>query len=526
MGKNLNTLVKNVNRSKESKPDCLYKLFKNFNQTDALIFVAKHSWSKDASTYEALSVQNLNQYEIYTAQFILSYYANMILISSSNSKALKLSEIDVQHFMVLGGVYINRLNEPLLVNNDSNAFFIRTNFEQFAYNICEAYCIARPYYLYVTLSKNLNLGLDKIFLEYSNIDIENYFKMGYTIYLMMITYGAVFTKKQLCDSMAHFNISEMDSENFLKINSARVNQFKEQEQEKNNSNPYSKNRFNLLNKYPIVEISKNRYVVPNKTIFVKQIFDIFWKFEEELDKRVEKKLGKRFRDNYFYKLFENYVGDILKKTYGKNNVKKINYKKKGTDAEFFDWYVEEGNIVYLFETKGYQLNSTNDIKTGNIQEQYHRKFVDKPICQMYKRIKDFSSNLYPELSIFKDKQLIPIAIYYDIPYISGNIHKAGIESTINNNYSKIAESLKEPDLENFKNFKYYLLSVDDIELFNATQKHKKIKLYDILNKMETFDGELNKFDSLIREMMNIENDKIKITFLEDIYLKFSDSMPF
>jgi len=512
--------------------DCYIKIFKNFHLTNTLKAIANRSWKIDASTRDVFHIEkqeDINQEAIYVNQFVLAYLANILIISgTTNHKSINLGDFSRYELMCFCSPYFNNLSEPLISDKNIDNYFIRLNFEQFDYNICEAYCIARSVELYRNISNSLRLDLNTYFMDNTQLTIDSYFNIGYIIYLFAQILGPAFNMQQATDMVIQYfpNIHKSEIEQFLKINSSNIEALREIDRNRNSiCHRGSKYKYNFFKEFPIVEISNDNYIIPNKTLYIKQVFDIFWKFE--------KYIGNNFRENYFDKIFDKYVGNILKNIYGEINVKKLTYEKKGANSEFFDWCVfdEQNKIVYAFECKGYQLSVSNII-TGDIGKQYITKFIDKPVSQMYNRIDDLKSGKYQEINHLQNYEIIPIGIYYDIPFASGCIHEKEISRILDDDLTKyttektkqINRVMSTNNIEQLKNFNYYLMSIDDLELLQwAVQENQELlQLKELLLKMKNEDIETERFEKVVFD--NIKSNPIKIPYLDNIFFEFDNGI--
>ena len=531
--------IKNFKMSKYSKyiralqrnksDDCYIKIFKNFHFLNSLCAIAKKSWMLDASTRDVFHIEkqeDINQDLIYINQFVLAYLANILIISGSNNhRSVNLSDFSLFEMRCFCSAYFNNLSESLIADKDVEKYFVRLNYEQFDFNICEAYCIARSVELYSNIANRLNLDLATCFQDNTQLTIDTYFKIAYIIYLISQIYGPIFKEQEAVNLITKYfpNITKNNVESFLRLSSSNIEHLRIIDKERNViCHRGSKYKYNFLKEFPIIKITKDKYIIPNKTIYLKQTFDIFWKFE--------KYIGNSFREKYFDKIFDEYTGQLLRSIYGDNNVKKITYSKQGNSSEFFDWclFDSENKIVYAFECKGYQLNIKNII-TGDINKQYIPKFIDKPLSQMFNRIQDLKSQQYSELNHLQEYKIIPIGIYYDIPFASGRIHEKRITTILDdkNLSNKLSESHKQISkiiqtnkLEDLKHFGYYLLSIEDLELLQgAVQSNKSLlNLKNILLQMKEKNVDMERFETFIFE--KVENKIIKISYLDNVFLEF------
>src|SRR4030043_1412799 len=101
----------------------------------------------------------------------------------------------------------------------------------------------------------------------------------------------------------------------------------------------------------------------------------------------------------------------------------ITYQRMG--AKFVDWYVEKEDKIYLFEVKAYQFALLSR-QTAEIDLLINKELlkIAEAIEQIYKKILDISK--YDELKKFRNKNVIPIIVLYEIPLASTCIYKAEI----------------------------------------------------------------------------------------------------
>ena len=187
-------------------------------------------------------------------------------------------------------------------------------------------------------------------------------------------------------------------------------------------------------------------------------------------------------------------------------------------------------MLYMFECKGYQLNIDN-IKTGTLGSQYSTKFINKPIAQMYNRINDLADNSkYSELKdLRKFAKQIPFAIYYDIPYASGDIHKRNIKNIIESNdfstkyvtkgNSNIKKIIENNQLSDFQQFKYYLLSIEDLEILEGVHSNNPDSIIKIFEQLDEEEKDLEKMEYILTKKIN--TDLIKVPILDEVFLEFS-----
>jgi hypothetical protein len=262
--------------------------------------------------------------------------------------------------------------------------------------------------------------------------------------------------------------------NFLKILSVDYKRFREEDELANeNLEPvFTKTRFNPLLVYPIIKTDSangDPYVVPNTLAFLKRGYGgLYWWFHRFFENN-----GKQqdFR-NYFGGVFEQYVGRILKNAYGEHEVHpEILYPK----GKFIDWWVERGETIYLFEAKAYQFALPTK-QTGDIEflaKEVKSKIV-KSIKQVHKRLSEIGS--YEELAVFRNKKIVPVVVFMEIPLVSGHLYKELIDEELqvleqeDNNLLGITNT--KIHFINIEELEYYAAAVDKISIENVFAKYE------------------------------------------------------
>jgi hypothetical protein len=299
--------------------------------------------------------------------------------------------------------------------------------------------------------------------------------------------------------------------NFLSILSTDYKQFRTLDEQMNNDlDPvFTKNRFNPLFISPFIKEelnSKTIYIMPSTTAFVHKILGgIFWWFNNYFEENSgDAKLHLEYR-KYFGEIFEKYVGLILKDIYGdRNTFSEIAYSKM--NKKFIDWHVEKGNKCYLFEAKANQFSLLSR-RTGDIGLLINNelKKVTESIVETFKNVRDIE--IYDELKKFRDKEIIPIIVFLEIPLVSTGIYKEKIDKLL-------LEIETKDNLVGLKDFKYYLLNIEELELYSEVKD-----LVEIENVFEDIKGDMNQ--GLTSYMTKINNgDKLKNKFLDKIYESF------
>jgi hypothetical protein len=405
-------------------------------------------------------------------QFALAYLANILLISGANDyKSKYISQKD--NLLTLCNSYSNCLidhilikNEELVNQDDLRSFMIRIHSEQIEYQFSPAYMISRTVIMFNEIAQNIQPNkfesLSKIFEKETGLSLFDYLYLCFIIFaashktatfsIRSIVAGNI---PQLKDLLVEEKVTKI-----LNILKADYKTFRVEDTIQNkNLNPiFTKTRFNPLLIYPIIETdakhSGDPYVIPNVIAFLRKSFGgLYWWFHRYFETQG------RQQDfhNYFGYIFQEYVGKILKNIYGENTVQgEIIY---GNNLKFIDWWVEKGNKIYLFEAKANQFRLLSK-QTGDrkiiIKNEIETKVVDA-ISQVYKRIQDIPK--YEELKKFQGKQIIPIIVFMDMPFISTPLYAPWIKEAL-------MKQEKKMQITGLANYQIFLMDIEELELYD------------------------------------------------------------
>jgi len=458
---------------------------------------------------------------VFITQFGLAYLANLSIISASNDYKAKNIDND-DNFLALCNIYSNKLVFPEILRDDSIPFtkkdlvstFVRMHWEQFEYQFHTSLLMARIMVIFRNVINALTPDkfepLSDIFERETSLSLKEYFILAMTTWSASHK-TATFRKEVLTEAklpVIQDILTENKVESFLKILSVDYKTFRDFDVQINaNLVPeLTKFRFNPLQVYPIIKTDRpetDPYVIPNSLCFIKKAFGgLYWWFHsyfENLGTHID------FR-TYYGKVFEEYVGMVLKHIYGDVNVHpEIIYPK----GKFVDWWVESDNKIYLFEVKAYQFplatKQTGDL--GLIVKEVKFKITEAK-KQIFERISEI--NQYEELKVFRGKELIPVVVFWEMPFISTDLYKELIEDEL--------DGLEKEGLKGIKNARVYMMNIEELELYEDVAS--KITLDDIFRGYENKPGE--GFLSIVQEANSGVYPRSK--YLGDVYRDFSKEL--
>jgi hypothetical protein len=446
---------------------------------------------------------------VFLTQFSIEYLASAMILSGSNDwKKESLKRKD--NILGLFNIYQNGLVQGIPSSNGLMNFMIPMYFQQITSQADPKDLFTRQWYFFSQINTRLNtkssLELSEVFQKETSLSLLEYTKLCFIIFAYA-TVNPRFNIGEvggLQDSKLKDVFNDEKIALFLDIVSSDYAKFRELDKQLNGKlDPiFTKTRFNPLWLKPIVKLGENDFLVPSITAYMTSTFKgLFWWFDSYF-RAVSKSKQTDFRI-HFGKVFEEYVGDVLKNIYSEVNVQpEIQYGTKKNSRLFFDWIVETKEKTFLFEAKSYQF-PLEVLQKGDpemISNQILSKIIET-IIQMFKRVADVPK--FEELQHLVDKNLIPIAIFYDIPLISTPLY--------NEHISKVLKLL-ESQYPNISNFNYYFLSIEELENFGyAVDKIDIDDLMDRANKT-TSTGFMVELGKVCKENESGKKNLLDISF--------------
>lgn len=494
-----------------SEQELLFVL-KRYNLRDALIACSKTS----KIIFEYKGENKLGnagirdpQNGLIITQFFSAYLANLMIVSGSNDyKKKKLSE--KQNLSALCNIYNSKIETPELLRNGMDfeqfkSFFIRMYYEQMSgFQFDQVAIISRNLIFYLDILPQITVSdklgdLHKVFLEENKITLQEYFTLAFCVWAIAMK-DITFKAEQL--TMAQIDSLKdvlQKTDDFLNILKADYSFFRVEDEKINKlfTGEYTKNRFNPLFVCPIIETQINedgrKYVIPSFPAYIDKAFrGVFWWFNNYFENK-----GKVIDFRIFFgDIFEKYVKLVLDTIYGKDNVKKLILNN---GDEFFDWYVIKEEKVYLFEAKAYQFNLVSKTTAEK------KSIIDVEIGKVAKAMKQVNRNVAKieknkELAIFKDKEVIPIIVALEMPFIDTDHYDDWL----------LEKDIKKEEIVR-------IMNIEELEVFESGKD--SVELEEIL---DTVRKDHNKsFSSLLKEK---GITYFRNTILENKYQDFARSM--
>lgn len=455
----------------------LRQLLRRYNLREGLLALGRTSFfifsqsKSDAAVGKA--VYRDPDTGVLVSQFCLAYLANLLIMSGTNDyrKPLLGKPDNIQS---LCNTYGNCLIDPALGRSKVDEGWFKTlmvhmYYEQmpdFQYSVDSM--MARAITLFRDIAPHVTRPtiepLPEILQKKAGLNPMDYLRLGFAVFVaagqhhgacLNIEYLTGTSSPQLAPFMTDDKVRS-----FLAMVAADYPTFRALDEHHNaDLDPkLTKYRFNPLFAYPVIktQLGDKPYVIPNVPIYLRKAYlGLYWWYHHYFEKEGH---TKDFRD-YFGDVFQQYVGVILKEMYGAEAVQgEIVYGGKAKQR-FIDWTVERNGKLYLFEVKAFQfsLDSLRIATPEILRREIDTKVVDS-VEQVFKRVQDIDR--HDELRHFRGKELVPVIVFLDMPWISGNLFNDWIRESL-------ANITKQKGLKGLEHFAPHLLNIDELEMYDA-----------------------------------------------------------
>ena len=254
--------------------------------------------------------------------------------------------------------------------------------------------------------------------------------------------------------------------------------------------------FTLIKSFPIEWTSKNEFCVVFERFFIEKIYrSLYFKFNEinENLKSSDSYL-KNFRSDFGLSFSEQkLLNKILMDSLGKK-YKHLGYKDLKRDKSL-DYYIRDGNKVFLFECKDNLINK-KIIEFGNVDnfiDEMRRIFLqnqngkDKAIKQLINNIETIRNGHFYEDSNLNGKK----SIIYPIIVVHHSIFSLPGVNAILNNWFKEQLNSRQIKIDNIKNLT--VIDIDTFVLYQGVICYKSTSLQVLIDSFwDYIDSKSNK----------------------------------
>ncbi|MCB9799637.1 MAG: hypothetical protein H6757_02625 [Candidatus Omnitrophica bacterium] len=457
------------------------------------------------------------------SQWALAYISFELILHASD---FSIRTITADEILILCNWYTN-IEEYLDEQNGGwEHIIVRMAQEQMPFQEMGHYQFSRGYFLLKNIGANLDTGsaidLEKAFIESLGVSIDDYYWICWAINSRAHNKKtSKFTPRFFLNhgiSKLKEILTEMKLEKVITSICASPEKIKQEYADFpiRPSAGLEKYQFNLISKYPLLELTKkgvgfqNReYLILNSKSMQNKIMEgAYWVLRDHFLKQKSQAFV-----NYWGEIFEEYVGQILKKYYGDKNVLSLNDLFEEEKVKTADWLVDSNEEILIFECKSSLLPI--DVKAVFNQEKF-KKWCEDNILAGFEQL-SISEDIIKKKSAIKNidlkgKPIIKIMVTYQNLFLS-SAWKTLLKIFFSNSL-EWNETLSR--LQEFK-----LMSTLDLELFENLSS--EYALGEILSKTENnpqtnfqvLCGELAKGKLGNSLLENVKNDFWR-PFLENV----------
>ena len=533
-------------------------IFSKYNLYDALSCFSRTSYYISHNQDEGNVFAHIDGKNI-ISQAILAYFTNMILISASNEHRAKMISNEAQRIFKLASDYSNKLAgfpddfDSLDESQQLRIMFIRLYYEQTRWQLDRRWTFSRAILIYEKLLESYDCkeiaqgklaeicetSPVELFKKKTGLTIKEYFISSYLLMSLDPHKELIRSNLGFSDDLKKINpktYSEDKLQKYLDLLSCDYQCFKDLDKRMNeNYKGLSRLRFNPLSIYPVIKTQKKYlkrdsiYIIPNYNLFSLKVTEgLFWFFidyysrkdkENGIKNGAKKGAEAAFR-GAFGEAFKKYVGILLKEIYNgavhdadSDDAIKVEGKPLG------DWYIDLGDKLYIIEVKARRYNrlaQTLDIKA---LDKELNDFI-KNAAQVYGAVNKIKSTNDKALDFLKKKQIIPILINYEVPYLgfSNMLEEKDFKT------NAINEKFKENGMGEAE---LYYSDIYGLEIYLDVLKAKEANLEDVLmragEEKPTEATDLNVDSGDFLDIARIKNKpRIGNSFLDQIHKNFWD----
>lgn len=314
-------------------------------------------------------------------------------------------KMNLDDLIKINNMIIN-LYEPVLQDNDVWALFHRVVREQFSYQYGYGEQIARYYWIF-TQTK---------FLEEMKIEFERLNKFNLYTYYLIFFYvignginkeSSHFEYQSLLDDcsewQSQYDFLEVQKiEDFFCFISNSLENIRDEGKRINEdlSSEYLKYEISPLDIYPVISqfLGKKLCFIPSfESLQTKMSTGLYYYFQNLYNEGDKKNL---FLTQIGY-AFEDYIGWLLKKYFGSQNVKKVSEEIQTNGQEQADWLVFIDDEIFVFECKARLLSAKG---RQTYEAKYLEPFLNETIVKGCSQLETTEQKLrekYSQKSITK-----------------------------------------------------------------------------------------------------------------------------
>lgn len=270
--------------------------------------------------------------------------------------------------------------------------------------------------------------------------------------------------------------------------------------------------FRLLRASPLAQLNENTFLIINNLFIIQKIYNgLYFDLKDINDKLTSQKV-KNFRQFFTYEYTEKYLlYSTLRTIYGHRSYIQLSGEEIEERFKFRggpDYYIRNGNIIYLFESKDIFISSAtkSSYNFSIIKDEIDKKLVNEAgIPQIINNIRNILNLEYP----FDKKYNNKCKIYPILVTNRAEIDTPGINTYLQSRFEEKLELLKQEgfNIENVKNIT--IINIDAFLLFQNSFHTKKIILSDSIDEYHKYVNNNKHLRARTREEYgDIQSDKL------------------
>lgn len=379
------------------------------------------AWLEEQAGIEnaLLALQPNDQYrcpkrvEVYLAPSRIAFLAKTSILRSSENRQGTLSDIDFAYLIYMQA----NMAEAFTAKQDKTvedkySFLIRIEGEQSFYQERLRHAFARSWMIYIEANRSLTdrrtFDLEDEWRKYAGMDLGKFILLGFNYFAGLGEHESV-SRHFASSGIFTGKLFEEDCEGFLAIAAATPKQFRDESKKYEVEDPlYKKSEFNVLWPRPLIAIG-SELTSPLPVLIANRVADGI-RFDLRERMRHEGK-GNPF-SAYFGKLFEEYIGRLLKWTFGQD---KVHYEPLYGKPERAgpDWVVIDGDAAILIEcrTRTLTIETRALAEIGAVRDDIRKMFVET-LMKYPSKIEDLRSGR-TGLDFSGVKRIFPLIVTYE-----------------------------------------------------------------------------------------------------------------
>lgn len=395
-------------------------------------------------------------------QWALLYISMVVILVTDEYKILSFQEKE----LIKSVNYFNGMIDPFTQDKNLIEYFFRISEEQFK---MQRLTILNTWSRYISIyQKDIFFTLE--FETVVGLTLNDYLMLGLSVFALALDdkRSPIFEMKQLFEINTSIPflkdiLTQEKLEKFFEYNSANYIKIKQLYRERNKNAPKNVERyyFNPLVNFPIVQIKKGKYLVPNTLILLKRLSQgSYWDLRINFDKNKSQDFLNKFGE-----CFEDYVKDLLEQYFGASNIKPVDTLIKWGDRKHADLIYNEGENCYIFEVKS---------KLFAAQEKYNMSKLDVWLDDLKDSVRQLENTelIIKKEEVFKAKNYYKFIITLeDLPI--GEFPEFKKEKILANVFNRNFNSHKttiEPEINNKTDYEVknlYLLPINELEFLES-----------------------------------------------------------